>query len=207
MTSLLPVQPSFNEERIVMINDLTDLRTLGRYLALKFFQRFSMPVFATAIIASLGAMTPYPAAAEYIYRGLLTDNQGALDLRTARMAFNPTLSFNKTLQAIFNAPQQFKCALRMDTQGPIPNLGDTSLLAGFANFQATYDAHPPAIPVGHVSVEPAPGIVMPNPAQEFSNELRNEALQHPALFNDRHIVGVPGREDDEDCRDRPKSFN
>jgi hypothetical protein len=190
-----------------MTNRYNPLRTLSRLSALPFLPQSSIPVLAAAIITILGALIPFPASAEYIYRGLLTDNQGALDLRTARMAFNPTLSFNKDLQAIYAAPQNFRCALRMDTQNPIPNVGDTSPLRGFANFQATYDANPPAVPVGHVSVTPRPAIVMPNPAQEFANELKAEAQHNPAAFNEAHIVGVPTRDTDEDCHDRPKSFN
>lgn len=190
-----------------MTNDHMHLRTLARSIGLRFLPQLSIPVLAAAIITVVGALIPHPASAEYIYRGLLIDNQGALDLRTARMAFNPTLSFNKDLQAIYAAPQNFRCALRMDTQNPIPNVGDASPLNGFANFQATYDANPPAVPAGHVSVTPRPAIVMPNPAQEFANELRAEAMQNPDAFNDQHIVGVPTRDTDEDCHDRPKSFN
>lgn len=148
-----------------------------------------------------------PAAAEYIYRGLLIDGQGALDLRTNRFQFNPALSFNKDLNQIAAAPSNFRCALRMNTTAPIPNVGDRSPLAGFAIFTATFDQNPPLLPIGHVSVQPSPGVPVANPAQEFANDLRAEAIDNPERFNDRYIVGVPGRDSDDDCRDRPKSFN
>ncbi|SIQ55559.1 hypothetical protein SAMN05880590_105132 [Rhizobium sp. RU35A] len=165
--------------------------------------------FATAafILSVTALLSPQIAAADTIYRGLLIDNQGALDLRAQRFPFNPTLSFNKDLQQIFNAPSNFRCALRMETAQPIPNVGNSSLLRGFAVFQATFDENPPAVPVGHVSVTPAPNIVMQDPSAEFANGLRADALQNPQAFNDLHIVGVPGRESTDDCQDRPKSFN
>ncbi|MCO5730249.1 hypothetical protein [Rhizobium sp. SSA_523] len=165
-------------------------------------RRASRTMLALGLIA-IGLIGASAASAEEIYRGLLTNNQGALDLRAARFAFNPSLSFNKDLAQIHAMPQQFRCALRMDTVNAIPNVGDASPLVGFGHFTATFDENPPHLPLGHVSV--TPNVAMANPAQRFANDLRNTALQNPLQFNDEHIVGV--RETDDECRDRPKLLN
>ncbi|MDO1584445.1 hypothetical protein [Rhizobium oryzicola] len=164
------------------------------------------------ILITLGLLvtvvaTAAPASAEYIYRGLLTDKQGALDLRTARFPFNPTLSFNKSLANIAAAPSGFKCALRLNTAKAIPQVGDSSTIVGFGIFTATFDQALPTPPAGHVSVTPSVPATMPNPAQQFANDLKATALANPGTFADTYIVGVPGHESDDDCRDRPKSFN
>ncbi|MGN7293417.1 hypothetical protein [Rhizobium sp. SAFR-030] len=148
-----------------------------------------------------------PASAELIYRGLLTDNQGALDMRTNRFAFNLTLSFNKTLNSIFNAPQNFQCALQMDTVNALPNIGSTSPIRNFSSFEAQFDQAPPNPPAGHVSVTVAAPFIFGNPAETFANELKSEAMNTPETFAETYIVGVPNRESDEDCRLRAKHFN
>lgn len=154
-------------------------------------------------VVAVSVCAAQTAVAEVIYRGLLEAN-GVLDLRENRFNFGGGgLSFNKQLAQILAAPANFNCALALYTDNPIPNVGDHSLIYRFGQFQATFDQNPPAPPLGHVSVTPA-GVVA-NPAREFANDIKAEAMQDPERFNETSIFGV--HQTDDDCRDKPKWLN
>lgn len=150
---------------------------------------------ATALFLGL-AVSTLTAQAEPIYRGLLQNNQGILDLRSNRFHFNPGLSFNKDLANVGN----YDCALALYTNNAIPNVDDTSTIYGFELFEATFDENPPNPPAGHVSVTPVDE--MDEPSVEFAETLRAEARADPQNFNERNIFGVNATDDE--CRDRPK---
>ncbi|AEV39744.1 hypothetical protein PSE_p0162 (plasmid) [Pseudovibrio sp. FO-BEG1] len=104
---------------------------------------------------------------------------------------------------IMAAPQNFNCALMLDTTNPIPVVGNQSAINQFPGFDATFDQNPPAIPQGHVSVNDNPAVA--NPARAFANQIADIARNNPATFNDDHIVGV--HLTDDECRDKPKWLN
>ncbi|WP_208976174.1 hypothetical protein [Polycladidibacter stylochi] len=157
------------------------------------------------VLSALGicACLSQAAMAEFIYRGLL-ENNGVIDLRQNRFNFaGGGLSFNKQMAQILAAPQNFNCALVLDTTNPIPNVGNHSTITNFPGFTATYDANPPAIPAGHVSVVDVPPVA--NPAQLFANTIAQLAHQNPDAFNERFIVGA--HQTDEDCHEKAKQLN
>lgn len=160
-------------------------------------------VAATVLAIFTGVGT---AAAEEFYRGLLTANAGAvLDLRPQRFNFaGGGLSFNKVLANLLIVNPNTECALRLDTENAIPNVGDHSPVERLLNtYTATYDAGIGGLPAGHVSLT----TTSVNPAQNFSDQLHTASLNDPNAFNDNFIVSIAGTDvADEECRDKIKQF-
>lgn len=164
---------------------------------------FCVAVTALTILSGTGVRT---AAAEEFYRGLLMANAGAvLDLRPQRFNFaGGGLSFNKVLANLLIVNPATECALRLNTEDAIPNVGDHSAVERLPNtYTATYDAGVGGLPAGHVSLT----TTAVNPAQNFSDQLHMASRNDPNAFNDNFIVSVAGTiVADEACRDKIKQF-